>query len=421
MFQANNSKQISITVLLTFFFFSLHLFTYSQTDTLNEGKKINRCLHKREVHTYALYLKKGEYASCVINQEGVDAAIDLFSPSTGKKIQTFDSPNGNNGPENVEILADETGNYLLRVYPMIDLSIKDSSYINTYADLNQGNYSISQIKILSVTAYQHKLEQEQLIKKDFIQSLSSHAIALQTFDAGHPTNDLQPLKQILKNEDVIGLGESSHGTSEFFKMKHRLLEFLVKEMGVISFYLEASMARCRYINSYVLSGIGNLDTATAIQGFTTWRVEEFRNMIQWIREYNQSVVKDKKVRFQGFDLQGNDLSWKELKEFYKNVRPSMTITIDSLFKQYYKAVRLSNGSPSEEIEGAHIFTDLSNACKSIMNDISLTEGAYTYASSPLTYEQNLMNIKLIIQEIESYKDGYNDRRDYYGPKYFKLT
>ena len=296
---------------------------------------------------------------------------------------------------------------------MIDLSIQDSLSLATNAELNQGNYSINEIHKLSAAGYKTKLDIEKYLKTKFIKSLTSNALPLQSFDAGHTITDLQPFKQILKEVTVIGLGESSHGTSEFFKMKHRLLEFFVKEMGVTAFYLEASMAKCRYINNYVLTGIGNVDTATAIQGFTTWRVEEFRNMIQWIREYNQTVAKDKKVQFQGFDLQGNDISWKELKQFYNKVKPSMTSTIDSLFKQYNKAAWLSNGNPAEQIDGAKIFNDLNNACKSIMIDLSLIEGAYTYATNQSTYEQNLMNIKLIIQEIESYKDGLNDRRDYY--------
>jgi erythromycin esterase len=38
---------------------------------------------------------------------------------------------------------------------------------------------------------------------------------------------------------------------------------------------------------------------------------------------------------------------------------------------------------------------------------------YVHQVGDSQYDENLMNVTLIMQEIESYKDGYNDRRDYY--------
>jgi len=50
--------------------------------------------------------------------------------------------------------------------------------------------------------------------------------------------DLSPLKNVLKDVQIVGLGEATHGTKEFFQMKHRMLEFLVKEMGFTVLALE---------------------------------------------------------------------------------------------------------------------------------------------------------------------------------------
>jgi erythromycin esterase len=129
--------------------------------------------------------------------------------------------------------------------------------------------------------------------------------------------------------------------------------------------------------------------------------------------HNKTVAADKKVKFMGYDLQGNDYAWKDLKQFYSNVNPSMNILIDSLIKQSDTAAQLSNGSASEQNEGAAMFQRVYTSCLHILDDISLAGGQYEYVTGKLVYEQNLMNIKLIIQEIESYKDGNNDRRDYY--------
>ena len=57
-------------------------------------------------------------------------------------------------------------------------------------------------------------------------------------------SDLQALKDIFQGVKYVGLGESTHGTREFFQHKHRLLAFLVKEMGFSVFSIEAGSLPC---------------------------------------------------------------------------------------------------------------------------------------------------------------------------------
>lgn len=61
---------------------------------------------------------------------------------------------------------------------------------------------------------------------------------------------MQPLKPVLAGKRVVALGEATHGTHEFFAMKHRMLAFLVQEMGFEHFVNEGCSrfsARCRVI------------------------------------------------------------------------------------------------------------------------------------------------------------------------------
>lgn len=380
--------------------------SYGQSMGLEPGNTIEKKLPKDEIHLYIMSLKKGEYAECVVMQKGVDVAIDVTDPS-GKKLKTFDSPNGQNGPEPVSIIALQSGNFELKIYPLHDQTgMADSS--TSRPDINQGNYSITGIIKLSASQYKEKLAQELPDKNNFTQWIIANAHPLKTVDAGNGFEDLQSFKTILQNVRVVGLGEASHGTSEFFRMKHRMLEFLVKEMGFTSFYIEASMTRCRYINDYVLYGKGNLDTATVMQGFTTWRVEEVRNMIEWMRQYNAAVPQEKKVTFMGYDLQINNIGWKELKEFYSKINPSKLAHLDSLRIHADSASAQANSS-----KGTNLFKIIYPQCLEVMNDMVLNDGEYTYVVGKEMFDKNLMNIKLIVQEVESYKDGYNQERDYY--------
>lgn len=139
--------------------------------------------------------------------------------------------------------------------------------------------------------------------KELAASIKEHAHPLTTADPASNNADLLFLKEILKDKTIIGLGESTHGTHEIFTMKHRLLKFLVEEMGYRHFAMEANFAECLAINDYVLYGKG--DPGIALRGiyFWTWNTVEVLDMIKWMRKYNEDKVDTDKVRFWGFDMQ----------------------------------------------------------------------------------------------------------------------
>ena len=64
--------------------------------------------------------------------------------------------------------------------------------------------------------------------------IASHAIRLTTPEAGHGFEDMQPLKQVVGNARIVALGEATHGTREFFQLKHRMVEFLAPQMSPTS-------------------------------------------------------------------------------------------------------------------------------------------------------------------------------------------
>ncbi|MCP4659867.1 MAG: hypothetical protein GY856_31070, partial [bacterium] len=65
--------------------------------------------------------------------------------------------------------------------------------------------------------------------------IHEHAIPLATPEAEQGFDDLRPVRELIGDARVVGLGEATHGTREFFQLKHRMLEFLVEEMGFTVF------------------------------------------------------------------------------------------------------------------------------------------------------------------------------------------
>src|SRR5438046_2111132 len=87
--------------------------------------------------------------------------------------------------------------------------------------------------------------------------LQQNCIPVRRVEAGGGFSDLEPLKTLLRDVKVLGLGENTHGTREFCQLKHRLVEFLVIEMGFTTLAIEGSFAGFQPINDYVLYGNGD--------------------------------------------------------------------------------------------------------------------------------------------------------------------
>ncbi len=100
--------------------------------------------------------------------------------------------------------------------------------------------------------------------------LHTNAITFKTERAESGFDDLQPLKTIIGDAHIVGLGEATHGTAEFFRMKHRLVEFLASEKGFTIFAIEANMPEAYRVNDFVLNGKGDPKALLRGMYFWTW-------------------------------------------------------------------------------------------------------------------------------------------------------
>ena len=127
---------------------------------------------------------------------------------------------------------------------------------------------------------------------------TSHPFA--TDDPTHDNSDLAFVRDLVGDARIVALGEGTHGTAEFFRMKHRLLRYLAEEMGFTLFAIEASMPEAELLNDYVLHGHG--DPARLIAGmyFWTWNTHEVLAMVEWMRQHN---LNGGHVEFHGVDMQ----------------------------------------------------------------------------------------------------------------------
>jgi erythromycin esterase len=139
--------------------------------------------------------------------------------------------------------------------------------------------------------------------REVVEWFRSAAIRLRTTTPGEDLDDLQPLRELIGSARIVSMGEATHGTREFFQLKHRILEFLVSEMGFTVFAIEANWPESLALNRYVLTGEG--DPVQVLNGLHFWTCnsQEVLDMVLWMRHYNEDPAHGSKVKFFGFDMQ----------------------------------------------------------------------------------------------------------------------
>lgn len=152
--------------------------------------------------------------------------------------------------------------------------------------------------------------------------LRKRAIRLETLEAGGTRDDLAVLERTWSGLDVLGLGESTHGTREFFTLKHRLLEFLVLELDLQVVAMEASESAATVVDDYVRTGTGDGAAALAGLQFWTWNNREVLAMIEWLRRHNQQVPATRRVRFVGIDPQRPKVAVETVETYLRDFAPN---------------------------------------------------------------------------------------------------
>lgn len=176
------------------------------------------------------------------------------------------------------------------------------------------------------------MDESQLNQRAVAGWLRQNAMPIRTLEPGNGFNDLLALKPLLDNVKIIGLGESTHGTREFFQLKHRLVDFLVLEMGFTVFTMEASYAAGHAINDYLLDGTGDQTEALSHLGYIAWDTEEFTALLDWLRNHNRHVPDERKVRFYGLDFTYNDSGRRDVMAYLGRVAPDRATMTGPIFR-----------------------------------------------------------------------------------------
>jgi erythromycin esterase len=154
-----------------------------------------------------------------------------------------------------------------------------------------------------------------------IAGLKQYAVPLTTASPESPMQDLAPFGRAVGDARIVSLGEATHGTHEFFEMKHRIFRYLVERKGFTVFAIEANWPESLAVDLYIKTGEGDPENALAGMYFWTWNTEEMLNMIEWMRSWNQAPGKHSILTFTSFDMQTAHVATEHVLDYLKQASP----------------------------------------------------------------------------------------------------
>jgi|CXWL01.1.fsa_nt_gi protein-L-isoaspartate(D-aspartate) O-methyltransferase len=118
--------------------------------------------------------------------------------------------------------------------------------------------------------------------------------------------DLSPLLDRIGDARVVLLGEATHGTSEFYRMRERITRELILRRGFNVVAVEADWPDAAQLDRYARQLPPSEYRFTPFERFPTWlwRNHETLHWVEWLRAFNTEHQGDpeRQVMFSGLDL-----------------------------------------------------------------------------------------------------------------------
>ena len=147
-------------------------------------------------------------------------------------------------------------------------------------------------------------------------------------DAPAGVPPVEALEEIIGDARIVLIGESSHGTHEFYEARAEITKWLIEEKGFCAVAAEADWPDAYRVNRYA-RGLGNDGSATeALSGFERfpawmWRNVVVRDFVDWLHAHNgrRRGEGERQTGFYGLDLYSLHRSMQEVITYLENVDP----------------------------------------------------------------------------------------------------
>lgn len=227
--------------------------------------------------------------------------------------------------------------------------------------------------------------------------MKTNTVPLQTAEAGNPYPDLEAFGKAVGDARIVALGEATHGTREIFQMKHRLLEYLVKEKGFTVFSIEANWPESEAADRYIKTGEGDPKAALAAMYFWTWQTEEVLAMLEWMRAYNQAPGSHPILSFTSFDMQSYPVARDRVIEYVQRFSPDDVAQVKSAYSALFTLPAYSSSNPG--------FAEAAKQAESVVELLRSRRVALIKASSTEAFRNAVQMAAVAAQAARMRTDG----------------
>jgi erythromycin esterase-like protein len=143
-------------------------------------------------------------------------------------------------------------------------------------------------------------------------------------------HDFDAALELAAEKRYVLIGEASHGTHEFYRVRAELTKRLIREHNFAAVAIEGDWPDAYRVNRYVRGTAGDADAEDALAGFKRfpqwmWRNADVLDFVGWLREFNQRRSPDDAVGFYGLDLYSLHGSIEAVLAYLRKIDPEAAL------------------------------------------------------------------------------------------------
>ncbi len=171
----------------------------------------------------------------------------------------------------------------------------------------------------SGSASPHRRPEVKMVGSALSKAIAKSCEAFKTIESV----DVEPLLRRIGDARIVLLGEATHGTSEFYRMRERISRELIEKKGFSFIAIEGDWPDAARIDHYVRHARYPPSEWTAFARFPVWmwRNQEVRDFVDWLRARNARVEAGKRVAFHGLDLYSLYSSIRSVLNYLDDIDP----------------------------------------------------------------------------------------------------
>lgn len=174
--------------------------------------------------------------------------------------------------------------------------------------------------------------------------------------------DHDPLLRRIGDARLVLIGESSHGTHEFYRLRAEITRRLIVELGFTAVAVEGDWPDAYRVNRYVRATSDDIDADAALGGFRRfptwmWRNADVLEFVDWLRVHNDRLDPQQRAGFYGLDLYSLNASIAAVLEYLERTDP------DAARRARYRYSCFEDFGEDVQAYGYAASFDLSQSCE----------------------------------------------------------